>query len=263
MVDLGTLGGPYSSALAVNAVGQVVGWSRTTQGAYDAFSWTPGGGMVDLGTLGADSRAVAVNDSGEVVGSGYTADNARHAFSWTTSAGMVDLGTLGGYNAEALALNDSGQVVGRSTTSAGATHAVLWTPLTPFASLDASAVVAVPPGAGNDTFVLNAAFTLGSTSNGIDPATEPVTLALAGATLTVPPGSFSHNPGSYVYTGKLGGGRLVVTIRPAGAGSYRLTATGSGYDLPAARLPLSVQLTIGDDTGTTDAKAVIAPPPAR
>ena len=51
-IDLGTLGGVFSSASAINANGQVVGGSQTADGTYHAFSWTAAGGMVDLGTLG-------------------------------------------------------------------------------------------------------------------------------------------------------------------------------------------------------------------
>ena len=86
MIDLGTLGGTASYAVAMNVGGQVVGFS-TTPGDVEghAFSWTEAGGMVDLGTLGGTSSfAAAVNASGQVVGSSWTAgDIESHAFSWT------------------------------------------------------------------------------------------------------------------------------------------------------------------------------------
>src|ERR671930_236835 len=74
-IDLGTLGGTQSVAIAVNASGQVVGQSATAGEAEShAFSWTQAGGMVDLGTLGGtQSVAVAVNASGQVVGFSTTA----------------------------------------------------------------------------------------------------------------------------------------------------------------------------------------------
>src|SRR5204863_229750 len=72
MIDLGNLGGPDSGATAVNANGQIVGWSNVgNRFKRHAFSWTPAGGMIDLGVLGETfdlSEAVAVNDRCQVVG---------------------------------------------------------------------------------------------------------------------------------------------------------------------------------------------------
>src|ERR1700687_4386407 len=74
--NLGTLGGTISVANALNVSGQVVGYSTTAgDAATHAFSWTPGGAMVDLGTLGGTtSAAAAVNVMGEVVGFAYIAN---------------------------------------------------------------------------------------------------------------------------------------------------------------------------------------------
>jgi len=85
MVDLGTLGGAGSSAVAVNASGQVVGEATTAAGQGHAFSWTRTGGMVDLGTLGgSDSLANAVDARGDVAGSSFTTGGEFHATLWRT-----------------------------------------------------------------------------------------------------------------------------------------------------------------------------------
>jgi probable HAF family extracellular repeat protein len=84
MVDLGTLGGNFSEALAINDRGQVVGRSTTASGVWKAFLWTAKGGMVDLGTLGGNSgQAHAVNSRGQIIGDSKNALNAIHATLWS------------------------------------------------------------------------------------------------------------------------------------------------------------------------------------
>src|SRR5579872_6379295 len=131
VTDLGTLGGTQSSAVAINASGQVVGTSTLADSSTHAFSWTKLGGMLDLGTLGGvQSVPTAVSATGQVVGNSITATGATHAFSWTQATGMLDLGNLpGGTDSFALAVNASGQVVGYATVALGALapyHAFLW-----------------------------------------------------------------------------------------------------------------------------------------
>src|SRR5207302_1891411 len=85
-IDLGTLGGTDSAALAVNASGQVVGYGDTIgNAASHAFSWTLTGGMIDLSPNLHDGRfraALAVNSDGQAVGYTYAAGDASdYAFS--------------------------------------------------------------------------------------------------------------------------------------------------------------------------------------
>lgn len=111
IADLGTLGGGRSEGVAMNELGQVVGWSETPQGKAHAFLWQ-NGTMYDLGTLGGPrSAAVSVNDRSEVVGWSDTAGGGRHAFLWKKGR-MRDLGAPRGMRSEALAINEQGQVIG-------------------------------------------------------------------------------------------------------------------------------------------------------
>ena len=139
MTDLGALGGTdssghsYSSATAISAGGQVVGYSTVYDAQHNylgshAFLYS-NGQMTDLGGLGTDSTghtsssACAINASGQVAGTSdvYDAQHAphgRHAFLFSNGQ-MTDLGGLGtdgngGSTSSATALNDSGQVTGYS-----------------------------------------------------------------------------------------------------------------------------------------------------
>jgi probable HAF family extracellular repeat protein len=84
MVDLGTLGGPYSEATAISNRGQIVGVSRSATGEYHAFLWE-NSRMIDLGTLpGGDySVAAAINNRGQAVGGSNAAGDLYRAVLWT------------------------------------------------------------------------------------------------------------------------------------------------------------------------------------
>ena len=125
MHDLGTLGGLQSSAAAINASGQVVGYSDNNNPSspeVHAFLYT-GGSMHDLGTLGGTySSAPGINNGGQVVGFSLTSGNDFHAFLYANGS-MNDLGTLGGTGSQAYAINTAGVIVGNASTSSGATDA--------------------------------------------------------------------------------------------------------------------------------------------
>jgi len=121
-------------ANAINASGQIAGWTYAPTRWQRATLWTATGGPYDLGALtsAGNSLATAMNDVGQVVG-GSASATGFHAFLWTpgtpngTTGAMVDLGTLGGASSWATGINDAGTVVGYSPTSAGQTRAFLWT----------------------------------------------------------------------------------------------------------------------------------------
>lgn len=101
--DLGTLGGPYSAAFAVNNMGQVVGEAMWSSSGRDltrdvhAFYWSSGTGILDMGTLGGQSsRALGLNSQGEAVGEAEynPAVFGYHAFYWNRATGMRDMNSL-------------------------------------------------------------------------------------------------------------------------------------------------------------------------
>ena len=142
VIDLGTLGGPSSTAQAINEHGQVAGWSDTVGGGRHAFLYS-GGVMQDLGTLtgGSDSYATALNDYGQVVGYsginglGQQFPEVYQGFIWDQD-GMRSLGALFcpcSYNdrygaSGAYAIDDKGWIGGDSETVRGSwvLHAAFW-----------------------------------------------------------------------------------------------------------------------------------------
>jgi probable HAF family extracellular repeat protein len=131
--DLGALPGDTGSvAWAINANGDVVGWSTGPNGSR-AFVYTDLGGMVALPGLPDRPLGVArdINDFGDIVGSANAGGtDLGHAVLW--SGGSVqDLGTLGtGAYSEAWGINNLGQIVGTSARSGGnmlTAHAFLYT----------------------------------------------------------------------------------------------------------------------------------------
>jgi probable HAF family extracellular repeat protein len=141
--DLGTLPGDYSStAMGINANGDVVGWSAGPTGPR-AFLYTNATGMTALAAPSGRpvTTARAVNGNGTVVGNAATSgSDIGHAIRW--QAGVPrDLGTLGvGDFSDARGVNSTGVAVGQSRTDGGgllAVHAFRFT--------DASGMVDLTP----------------------------------------------------------------------------------------------------------------------
>ena len=104
MIDLGTLGGRRSAGLAINNLGQVVGYSESLpfdlfgNGPSHAFLYTDGQ-MIDLNSLIDPAsgwvlwEATGINDAGQIVGNGYF-NGIPHAFLLTPISVVPEPATL-------------------------------------------------------------------------------------------------------------------------------------------------------------------------
>lgn len=128
---IGSLGGEYSSARAVNNNNMIVGTADTATERH-AFSYF-NGSLLDLGTLGGnESAAFDINDNGWVVGKSKTLLGDWAGFVYKDTI-MYDLNTWLGPSLrdgwtinEAVAINENGQIAANGTKN-GISSALLIT----------------------------------------------------------------------------------------------------------------------------------------
>ena len=124
VVDLGTLGGVFTSAFGINNHGDAVGRSTLTNVPHAPFHafLDRDGELIDLGSLPgrARSRATAINNGGEIIGfaSARRNESDGHAFLYSNGR-MTDLHpavSFGGVASFATAINKHGDIAGDATT---------------------------------------------------------------------------------------------------------------------------------------------------
>jgi len=147
-------------------------------------------------------------------------------------------------------------------TLASAAFSVIVSVPIPFTAFTTKLDLTVGPSSSMDSFDLNGTFTLGSGNNGIAPLVENVSLALEGGrgafVTTIPAGSFHAGPhGQFTFEGTIDGVALQIRIAPVSRTQFRFQAEGTGADLSGVENPVTVTLTIGDDSGTTIVTAQI------
>jgi probable HAF family extracellular repeat protein len=133
LMDMQTLGGPYSGATDINDSGVVVGYSDLDNAGHaSAFVWKHGT-MIPLPTLGGNGvSANAINNRGDIVGFSMDGSNKVHVVMWDSTGAISDLTNLlppssGWVLQFANDINDRGQITGQGTHN-GKTHAFLISP---------------------------------------------------------------------------------------------------------------------------------------
>jgi probable HAF family extracellular repeat protein len=125
---LPSLGGPYASAAAINAAGDVVGSAQTPAKTRHAVLWQANQTR-DLGLLeGGDySAARDLNDKRDIVGDANVVPNGQpQAFLWRAGE-MHKLPIVkGGTYCTAQAINNAGVITGSCDLPNGSRHGVVW-----------------------------------------------------------------------------------------------------------------------------------------
>ena len=126
---LDSLGGPYASAAAINASGEIAGSAQTPAKTRHAVLWRGNQPPRDLGLLaGGDfSSAHDINDKGDIVGDANIVPNGQpQAFLWRAGK-MHKLPNLpGGTYCTAQAINNAGVITGSCDLPNGSRHGVVW-----------------------------------------------------------------------------------------------------------------------------------------
>jgi probable HAF family extracellular repeat protein len=138
-IPLGTLGGvAWNTPMAINERGDVVGFSNVSKadGATfnaQAFRWTRGRGIENLGALPGDSlsQALGINDKGQIVGISCTAGfGSCRAFLYDHGV-MMDLNELlpddyADHLYTANDINNNGQITGYALKAGTEEQVVVW-----------------------------------------------------------------------------------------------------------------------------------------
>jgi hypothetical protein len=128
----------------------------------------------------------------------------------------------------------------------------------PFAAFKADVDLDIEDG----EFELMITLTLGAGNNGVDPSAETVSLQVTGGTaafsVAIPAGSFKKDrSGRFTFQGTINGVRMLASIRPLRNGAFEFEIEGERVNLKGVANPVTVSLTIGDDTGSRAVRAKI------
>jgi 6-phosphogluconolactonase len=184
-----------------------------------------------------------------VPGSPFAGGDEPYSVAVDPTAKFAYVANAGSNNVTAYNIGTNGALtpVPGSPFAAGITpYSVAITPLVPFASSFAKLEIA------KQGFVLGELFTLGATSNGINPLTQNLALQIGTFSVTISPGSFNQIAlRIFVFQGVLNGVDLSVQILALGNNIFALAAESKSVNLTGLTNPVTVVLTIGNNRGST------------
>jgi hypothetical protein len=194
-------------------------------------------GHVALLGLGSGGQAGIYLASGltKVIAVGDTIDGQA-----VTALRLGQFGLDNGSLSFAATFTDGSQAVYHATIPSGPSAVS-------FARFEAAAAIDVRHGA----FAVAGTFTLGAAGNGIAPLTESVRLRVGTFQESIPGGSFRPNGfGGFQFRGVRNGVSLIVTVQRLLGQRYAFSAVGWDANLTGTANPVTIQLVVGDDTGS-------------
>lgn len=132
-----------------------------------------------------------------------------------------------------------------------------------FAAFDPKVQITLGLADNDDEFNIKANLTLGSSSDGIAPLTEAVTIRVGSFSVTIPASSFQFKPATrkkpaeFTFAGIINGVTLTAKIIPLVANSFEFKAAGFGVNLTGTVNPVPVGLILGNDQKSAKVTAVI------
>ena len=118
-------GGSATSAIGINAAGQIVGYYGDASGTH---GFLLSGGMytpLDDPSAANQTMASGINDVGQIVGSFQHSSGTTHSFLYNPNGGTYTSVDAVAPDTEALGINDAGQIVGDYRDNTGAIHGFL------------------------------------------------------------------------------------------------------------------------------------------
>ena len=209
------------------------------------FAYVANGGSDNVSAYGIGANGALT----PVPGSPFAAGSGPFSVAVDPTGKFAYMANFNDGNVSAYSIGANGAltpVPGSPFAAGNGPFSVAITLLVPFASSFAKLEIA------KHRFDLKESFTLGANSNGINPVTENVTLQIGTFSVTIPPGSFKQIPhGRFAFEGVINGVSLEVQIVHLGNNIFTFKAEGKHVDLTGLTNPVTVVLTIGDDTGST------------